>query len=115
MRRCATYLPSFRLQSEADAARMTVRDLVTHHTGFVGDYFRDTGRGDDAMARIVAKMANSPQLVPAGSTFSYSNAAFYVLAHIVETVRGEPFEQVFASASSRRSACTSRFISLKSA
>jgi CubicO group peptidase (beta-lactamase class C family) len=92
--RVRTYLPAFRLQSEADAARITVRDLVTHHTGFVGDYFRDTGRGDDAMAKIVAKMANSPQLVPAGSTFSYSNAAFYVLAHIVETVRGEPFEHI---------------------
>jgi CubicO group peptidase (beta-lactamase class C family) len=89
-----TYLPRFRLQSEADAARLTVRDLVTHHTGYVGDYFRDTGRGEDAIARIVAKMANSPQLVPAGSVFSYSNAAFYVLAHIVETLRGKPFEEV---------------------
>jgi len=89
-----TYLPVFRLQSEADAARLTVRDLATHHTGYVGDYFRDTGRGDDAIAIIVAKMASSPQLVPAGSTFSYSNAAFYVLAHIVETIRGKPFERV---------------------
>ena len=88
------YLPRFRLQSEADAARLTVRDLATHHTGYVGDYFRDTGRGDDAIALIVAKMANSPQLVPAGTVFSYSNAAFYVLAHIVETIRGKPFEEV---------------------
>jgi CubicO group peptidase (beta-lactamase class C family) len=88
------YLPRFRLQSEADAARLTVRDLVTHHTGYVGDYFRDTGRGEDAIARIVAKMANSPQLVPAGSVFSYSNAAFYVLAHVIETIRGKPFEEV---------------------
>ena len=88
------YLPDFRLQSESDAARLTVRDLVTHHTGYVGDYFRDTGRGDDAIARIVAKMANSPQLVPAGSLFSYSNAAFYVLSHIIQTIRGKPFEDV---------------------
>jgi len=92
--RVRAYLPRFRLQSEADAARLTVRDLVTHHTGYVGDYFRDTGRGEDAIARIVAKMANSPQLVPAGTVFSYSNAAFYVLAHIVETIRGKPFEEV---------------------
>ncbi len=88
------YLPRFRLQSEADAARITVRDLVTHHNGYVGDYFRDTGRGEDAIGRIVSKMANSPQLVPAGTVFSYSNAAFYVLAHIIETIRGKPFEEV---------------------
>ena len=94
MQRCARIFREFALQSEADAARMTVRNLVTHHTGYVGDYFRDTGRGDDAIAKIVAKMANSPQLVPAGSLFSYSNAAFYVLSHIVQTVRGKPFEEV---------------------
>ncbi len=73
---------------------MTVRDLVTHHTGYVGDYFRDTGRGDDAIAKIVAKMANSPQLVPAGSVFSYSNAAFYVSRTSFKTIRGKPFEEV---------------------
>ncbi len=89
-----TYLPWFALQSEDDAARVTVRDLVTHHAGYVGDYFKDTGRGDDAIGAIVRKMANSPQLVPAGATFSYSNAAFYVLGHIVEKLHGRPFEQV---------------------
>ncbi len=89
-----TYLPWFALQSEADAARVTVRELATHHGGFVGDYFKDTGRGDDAIGAIVRKMANSPQLVPAGSTFSYSNAGFYVLGHIVETIFGRPFERV---------------------
>ncbi len=89
-----TYLPWFALQSEEDAARLTVRDLVTHHAGYVGDYFKDTGRGDDAIGKIVRKMANSPQLVPAGHTFSYSNAAFYVTGHIVETLHGRPFEQV---------------------
>jgi CubicO group peptidase (beta-lactamase class C family) len=91
-----TYLPEFRLQSEADAERITLRDLVTHHGGYVGDYFKDTGRGDDAIATIVRKMANSPQLVPAGTTFSYSNAGFYVLGHLIERLRGKPFEQVVA-------------------
>lgn len=89
-----TYLPWFKLQSEADAAAVTVRHLATHHAGFVGDYFKDTGRGDDAIGAIVRKMVNSPQLVPAGYTFSYSNAGFYVLGHIIETVHGRPFEHV---------------------
>ena len=88
------YLPAFALQSEDDAARLTIRHLVTHHGGFVGDYFRDTGRGDDALEKIVAKMANSPQLIPAGTAFSYSNAGFYVLGHVVATLRGLPFETV---------------------
>ena len=92
--RVRQYLPAFALRSEEDANRLTVRHLVTHHGGWQGDYFRDTGRGDDAIARIVAKMANSPQLVAAGTAFSYNNAGFYVLAHIIETLEGEPFESV---------------------
>ena len=82
------------MQSEDDAGRLTVKHLVTHHGGFVGDYFRDTGRGDDALEKIVAKMANSPQLIPAGTAFSYSNAGFYVLGQIVATLRGMAFETV---------------------
>ncbi|MEP6872236.1 MAG: serine hydrolase domain-containing protein [Anaerolineaceae bacterium] len=86
------YLPEFRLQSEEDAARARVIDLVTHVGGWVGDYFRDTGRGEDALARIVAKMANSPQLTPLGSVWAYNNAAFYVAGRIVEVVSGQSFE-----------------------
>ncbi len=93
-----TYLPDFRLASEGDAAALRVRHLVTHHGGFVGDYFRDTGRGNDALATIVAKMARSPQVTPAGYTFSYSNAGFYVLGHIVATVSGAPFETIIREA-----------------
>lgn len=89
-----TYLTAFALQSADDGERVTVRNLVTHHAGYVGDYFKDTGRGDDALATIVSKMRNSPQLVPAGHTFSYSNAAFYVLGHIVATLRGQVFEHL---------------------
>ena len=43
-----TYLPWFALQSEEDAARITLRNLATHHAGYVGDYFKDTGRDDES-------------------------------------------------------------------
>ncbi len=87
-----SYLPGFKVQSENDAASVRVRHLVTHTAGWVGDYFRDTGRGDDAVELIVAKMAKSPQLTPVGETFSYNNAAFYVAGRIIEVVTGASFE-----------------------
>jgi CubicO group peptidase (beta-lactamase class C family) len=58
-----TYLPGFRLRNEEDAARVTV-----------------------------AKMMDAPQVTPAGFAFSYSNAAFNVLARIVEVVGGAVYE-----------------------
>ena len=86
------YLPEFRLQSEEDAARARVWHLVTHVGGWVGDYFRDTGRGDDALANMMLKLANSAQLTPCGDVFSYNNAAFYIAGRVIEVVTGEPFE-----------------------
>ena len=91
-----TYLPDFRLASEDDAARLTLKHLVTHHGGFEGDDFRRErdDRGDDALARFVAGMSDRPQRTPAGYTFSYSNAGLYVLGRIIEVVAGQPFERV---------------------
>lgn len=86
------YIPSFQLRSDADAGRVTLRHLLTHHGGWMGDYFKDMGRGDDALALMVAKMVDAPQIAPAGYAFSYSNAGFNVLARIVEIVSGEGFE-----------------------
>ncbi|MEX2080154.1 MAG: serine hydrolase domain-containing protein [Dehalococcoidia bacterium] len=88
-----SYLPEFRLQSEDDAARVTVRDLLTHHGGFVGDLFENTGRGSDALARMVERLAGQAQVVPAGHAFSYSNAGFYTLGRIIEVVTGLGFER----------------------
>ena len=88
------YIPDFRLESEPDAAAMRVRHVLTHHGGWVGDYFRDTGPGDAARALIVAKMARSPQIIPVGTAFSYSNAAFYVAGRILEVVTGRVFEDI---------------------
>lgn len=87
------YLPEFTTQSDAESARVTVRHLLTHHTGWPGDYFKDFGRGDDALARYVANMARAPQQLHAGEAFSYCNSGFYVLARIIETLAGIPFER----------------------
>ena len=91
------YLPGFAVQSDEDAARARVIDCVSHVGGWVGDYFRDTGRGDDALQKYVERMARLPQLTPCGEVFSYNNAAFSVAGRIIEVVTGEPFETAMHS------------------
>jgi CubicO group peptidase (beta-lactamase class C family) len=88
------YVPGLRLSSDELTASVTLRHLFTHTGGWVGDYFKDTGEGDDALARFVAKLAKAPQLTPLGSTYSYSNSAFNLAAHVVATAAGIPFERV---------------------
>jgi len=62
-----TDLPDLRLVDPQVAAAVTPRHLLTHTAGWVGDYFSDTGRGDDALARYVAEMAELEQLTPLGA------------------------------------------------
>ncbi len=87
-----TYLPDFKVNDEAAAARVTVRHLLTHMGGWEGDYFRDTGAGDDALAKYVADMAGLKQLTPPGAVWSYNNAAFSVAGRIVEVVIGKTYQ-----------------------
>ena len=48
-----SYLPDFEVRDHHARDSVTVRDLLTHTSGFDGDVFLDTGRGDDALARYI--------------------------------------------------------------
>jgi CubicO group peptidase (beta-lactamase class C family) len=92
------YLPAFRLATPGVAERVTVRHLLTHTAGFVGDWFLvrppELGEGDDALARLVAGLADVPQLFPPGGGWSYNNAGFAVAARVIEVLTGRPYATV---------------------
>lgn len=86
------HLPDFKLADDEAAARITVRQLMCHVSGFEGDFFTDTGRGDDCLEKYVATLGDTPQLFPPGERFSYNNAAYCVLGRIVEVLREKPYD-----------------------
>jgi CubicO group peptidase (beta-lactamase class C family) len=86
------YLPDFTLKDEATAAAVTVGQLLNHTAGWEGDLMEDTGPGDDALARYVAKMADIEQDTPLGEGVSYNNASLSVAGRIIEVVTGETYE-----------------------
>ena len=86
------YLPDFAAADPSVARHVTVRQLLNHSAGWQGDYFEDTGDGDDALAKYVADLTKVPQLTPLGKVFSYNNAALGVAGRVLEAVYGKPYE-----------------------
>nr|ADZ45342.1 beta-lactamase [Streptomyces sp. NRRL 30471] len=91
------HLPEFVLADAKAAERVTIRHLLTHTGGFYGDSFEDFGPGDDAPARYVAALERAAQLHEPGELFSYCNAGFIVLGHLVAKVRGGTWEEQIRS------------------
>ncbi|MDX6199672.1 MAG: hypothetical protein QOJ79_2823 [Actinomycetota bacterium] len=89
-----TYLPEFRVADAGLTKCVTTRHLLSHTSGIAGDFFPDTGRGDDCLEKFVALMADLPASHPLGATMSYCNAGFVVLGRLVEVLRKATWDQV---------------------
>ncbi|MBN2117550.1 MAG: beta-lactamase family protein [Anaerolineales bacterium] len=87
------YIRDFKLRDREVARKVTVRQLLTHMGGWVGDYFNDFGNGDDALDKMVKDIAKLPQIQPLGTIWSYNNTGFNVASRIIEIVTKKPYEQ----------------------
>ena len=99
--RCAPTCRSFRLKDEDVADRVTVLQLLNHTAGWEGDMIEDTGDGDDALEKYVARMGELEQVTPLGATVSYNNASLSVAGRILEKVTGSTYEQAIARSPAR--------------
>ena len=88
-----TYIQNFKVQDKDVTEKVTVRHLLTHMGGWVGDYFNDFGNGDDALDKMVRDIAKLPQVQPLGTLWSYNNTGFNVASRIAEIVTKKPYEQ----------------------
>lgn len=87
------YVKDFKLHDKEVAKRVTVRNLLTHMGGWIGDYFNNFGDGDDSLTKMVRDIAKLPQIQPLGTIWSYNNTGFNVAARIIEIVTKKPYEQ----------------------
>ncbi|HET7531108.1 MAG TPA: serine hydrolase [Mycobacteriales bacterium] len=89
-----TYLPDFQVADPDVTRQVTTRHLLAHTSGIDGDFFLDTGRGDDSVEKYVAACATLGQNHPLGATMSYCNSGYTVLGRLVEVLRGKSWDAV---------------------
>lgn len=87
------YIKDFKLADKSVAKKVTIRHLLTHTGGWVGDYFNDFGNGDEALDRMVKEIAKLPQVQPLGKIWSYNNTGFNIASRVIEVVTGKPYEK----------------------
>jgi CubicO group peptidase (beta-lactamase class C family) len=88
------YLPGFRVADPIASAGITPRHLLNHANG-IEEAFGDPGEGDDAYERMVADIADAPQVFPVGATHGYSASLGYaILARIMEVLDDRPWDAV---------------------
>lgn len=100
----AKILPGFALRDPEITAAVTVWHLLTHTSGIDGDLFTDTGRGDDALEKYVALLADTAQNHPIGATWSYCNAGYSLLGRSSRSSPARPGTRRSRTSSSSRSA-----------
>lgn len=86
-------LPAFKVADEAVAARVTLRQLLSHTSGITGDFFKDAGRGEDRVARFVSMMAGLEQVHAPGEMFSYCNTGFVAAGRMIEVANGTTWDK----------------------
>jgi len=89
------YLPEFRVASREASERVSVRQLLCHASGIDGDFFIETTRGEDRVAKLVEAGHILPQLHEAGVGFSYCNHGFGVVGRILEVLDGSDFDTIW--------------------
>ncbi|MEV0379457.1 serine hydrolase [Nonomuraea sp. NPDC050643] len=89
-----TYLPGFEVADAETGAKLTPRQLLFHTNGIEED-FGDPGEGDDVYERMVANIADAPQVHPLGHTHGYSAALGYaILARVMEVIDGKGWDDI---------------------
>lgn len=87
------HLPRFAVKDADASVHATIRDTLTHMGGWEGDFFDDPSHGDDALERMVERMATLEQTANVGEMWGYNNAGFYIAGRVIEVLTGKPFER----------------------
>lgn len=89
-----TYVPEFSVRARDGDARITPRNIMTHHSGLPRDYLSGMWTAQPApFTELAAKLGHENTAYPPDMLFSYSNIGVTLLGHAVQNVSGVPYAE----------------------
>ena len=87
------YLPGFSIRTRfPDAAPVTPRSIMTHHSGLPSDYLKGMwARYPEPFTRVAEHLGDEYAANPPGTVFSYSNLGMTLLGDAIGKVAGRDF------------------------
>lgn len=84
-------LPDFRMADPLGARTITARRLLAHTSGIDGDYLMSDASGPERYTQLCRDI---PLLFAPGTRWSYSNAGYVILGHLVEVLSGQRWQEL---------------------
>lgn len=88
----SAYLPELRLADAEALGTISMRHLLSHQSGLLGDYFVSYDLGEDALARWIGEFHTLRQITRPGETWAYCNSGFHLAGRVCEALAGRPFD-----------------------
>jgi CubicO group peptidase (beta-lactamase class C family) len=89
------YLPTLQLSDPVMTRELTVRDLLTHHTGLPGADLLWSG-GDYSTAEVIRRMRFLRPATSFRNSYHYQNVQYAMAGEVVRAVAGIPWERFVA-------------------
>lgn len=89
--RVATIVPEFKLKRAADAARVTLEDVLSHRTGLPPYAYDNLLEAGTPPTKILSQYGSVKQTCAPGECFTYQNVAFNMIARAIEGASGKSY------------------------
>jgi beta-lactamase class C len=86
-------LPAFKLADYSSAARVTVRDVLSHRVGLRDHAFDSALSEDKPYALIAERLSDAPMTCSPGDCYGYQNIAFSLVGDLTFAVTGDFYTQ----------------------